>query len=188
MPRPALFLDRDGVINLHVGYITSVREFLWIGGVFETVRVARSLGLLIVVVTNQAGIAKGYLTEDTFNALTSWMSGQFADHKAQLDAVYFCPYHADGMGKYRVANHPDRKPNPGMILRAAAELDIELGHSALIGDQPTDIEAAAAAGVPYARRFVVSGSPLARDESDTLVGHGQVQQWLRSVYGTHPPV
>ena len=187
MPRPALFLDRDGVINLHVGYVTNVREFLWIGGVFETVRVARSLGLLIVVVTNQAGIAKGYLTEDAFNALTAWMAQRFADQRAQLDAVYFCPYHADGLGKYRVANHPDRKPNPGMMLRAAAEHDIELGHSALIGDQPTDIAAAAAAGVRYARRFAVSGSLLASGESDTLVGHGHAQQWLRSLYGTHPP-
>ncbi|WP_171013906.1 HAD family hydrolase [Chitinivorax sp. B] len=145
--RPALFLDRDGVINVDKHYVHQREDFEFNDGIFELCRLAADRGMAIVVVTNQAGIGRGFYSEQQFHDLTNWMCDQFAMHSVTIDAVYFCPYHAEhGIGRYAVDSF-DRKPNPGMILRAQADLDLDLPRSILIGDKPSDIAAAKAAGV-----------------------------------------
>jgi len=148
--RPALFLDRDGVINVDKAYVHRIEDFEFVDGIFELCQEAQRVDMAIVVVTNQAGIGRGYYTEQQFAALTEWMCTQFAAQGVTIDAVYFCPYHPEhGLGIYRQDSF-DRKPNPGMILRARDDLGLNLQNSILVGDNLTDIQAARAAGVGYA--------------------------------------
>lgn len=147
--RRALFLDRDGVINVDHGYVCKREEFDFIEGVFDLGRTAKQLGYLIVVITNQAGIGRGYYTERAFLELTGWMCEVFQGEGVEIDKVYFCPFHpVHGVGLYKV-DSADRKPGPGMILRAARELNIDLARSVLLGDKETDIQAGMAAGIGY---------------------------------------
>jgi D-glycero-D-manno-heptose 1,7-bisphosphate phosphatase len=143
----ALFLDRDGVINVDHAYVHRQEQFEFIDGIFELVRRARGAGYRVFVITNQAGIARGYYSEDDFHRLTAWMQGVFATEGAPIDHVYYCPYHAEhGLGRYKI-DSPLRKPRPGMILQAADEHGIDLARSLLVGDMDTDIQAGEAAGV-----------------------------------------
>jgi D-glycero-D-manno-heptose 1,7-bisphosphate phosphatase len=143
----ALFLDRDGVINVDVPYIHRSEDFHFQEGIFELCRVAQSRGYLLMVITNQSGIARGYYPEAEFLALTEWMIRQFAEHQVRIARVYYCPYHpVQGIGRYQ-RDSPDRKPMPGMLLRARADFNLDLASSVLIGDKESDIEAAQAAGV-----------------------------------------
>jgi len=147
MRRPALFLDRDGVINVDHGYVHRPETVEFVDGIFELCRHARSLGYLIFVVTNQAGIGRGYYGEDDFLALTDWMRRRFDAEGAAIDKVYFCPFHPEhGIGQYKL-DSPFRKPGPGMILQAADEFGVDLARSVLVGDNETDIRAGLAAGV-----------------------------------------
>jgi D-glycero-D-manno-heptose 1,7-bisphosphate phosphatase len=143
----AVFLDRDGVINVDSGHAHRRESFEFIPGIFELCRAAQSLGYLLVVVTNQAGIARGYYTESDFRDLTDWMMAQFAEKTVRITRLYHCPYHpVFGIGRYKL-DSPDRKPNPGMLLRAQSDLDLNMASSILIGDKLSDIQAASAAGV-----------------------------------------
>ena len=147
MSRPALFLDRDGVINVDYGYVHRPEEFEFVEGIFELVAAANRAGYLVVVVTNQAGIGRGYYSEAQFHALTDWMKTRFKEHGAIIDAVYFCPCHPEhGIGAYRRESQ-FRKPAPGMLLQAQSELDIDMAQSIFIGDKPSDMAAGRAAGV-----------------------------------------
>ena len=147
MMRRALFLDRDGVINVDHAYVHKQESFEFIDGIFELVRKARELDYLVLVVTNQAGIGRGYYSEDEFLALTEWMKAQFAACGASIDAVYFCPDHPlHGVSHYR-RDSPMRKPAPGMLLQARDEFGIDMALSVMVGDKRTDMEAGAAAGV-----------------------------------------
>ena len=145
--RPALFLDRDGVINIEKNYVHKIEDFEFIDGIFDLCRLAIQLDMLIVVVTNQAGIGRGYYSEMQFQALTDWMRSRFEEERAPISAVYFCPYHPEhGVGAYRKESF-DRKPNPGMFIRARDDLALDLPRSIMIGDKGSDIDAAKAAGV-----------------------------------------
>jgi len=147
MNRFALFLDRDGVINVDHGYVHKPEEFEFVSGIFELVTTANRLGYFVVVVTNQAGIGRGYYSEAEFHALMNWMKSRFAEHGGIVDAIYFCPYHPEhGIGEYRQESR-FRKPAPGMLLQAQSELGINLEHSIFIGDKQTDMAAGRAAGV-----------------------------------------
>ena len=161
----ALFLDRDGVINVDHGYVCRPDQFEFVPGIFELARFwADELGWPIIVVTNQSGIGRGYFDERTYADLTQWMCGRFADEGAAIARVYHCPYHpVDGIGEFR-RDHPWRKPNPGMILQAASDLDLDLARSAIVGDKMSDMEAGAAAGI--AVRILV-GSEVARGSGRT---------------------
>lgn len=157
MTMPALFLDRDGVINVDHPYVHTRDRFEFIDGIFDLCRAARAYGRRIVVVTNQAGIGRGYYTEADFHALTDWMCGVFAAQGAPIDKVCFCPFHpVHGVGPY-LAESPRRKPAPGMILEAAAEYAIDLERSVLVGNNETDILAGRAAGVGANLLFVPHG-------------------------------
>lgn len=154
MSRPALFLDRDGVINVDYGYVHKPEEFDFVEGIFELVAAANRAGYLVVVVTNQAGIGRGYYSEAQFHALTDWMKTRFNEHGAIIDAVYFCPYHPEhGIGAYRRESE-FRKPAPGMLLQAQSELDIDMAQSIFIGDKPSDMAAGRAAGVSTLLRLM----------------------------------
>jgi D-glycero-D-manno-heptose 1,7-bisphosphate phosphatase len=145
--RPALFLDRDGVINVDHGYVCKPEDFEFVAGIAELCCRAKELGYLVFVVTNQAGIGRGYYTEQEFLQLTEWMCEVLKAQGALIDKVYFCPYHeAHGVGRYR-KNSSFRKPGPGMILQAAQEFGVNLPESVLVGDKESDIQAGLAAGV-----------------------------------------
>jgi D-glycero-D-manno-heptose 1,7-bisphosphate phosphatase len=145
--KPALFLDRDGVINVEKSYVHHIKDFEFVDGIFELCRAAIEKGMRIVVVTNQAGIGRGFYTEAQFQTLTDWMLNRFDEEEVHITAMYFCPFHPEhGVGLYRKESY-DRKPNPGMIFRARDEYGINLSKSILIGDKESDITAGRAAGV-----------------------------------------
>ncbi len=157
--RAALFLDRDGVINVDHGYVHRIDEVQWIDGIFELGRAAHGRGLALVIVTNQSGIARGYYGEDDFHALMAWMRDRFAQAGAPIAGVYHCPYHpTEGVGPWR-RESDDRKPGPGMLMRAARELALDLRASWLIGDRDSDIAAGRAAGLSRLVRLVGPGEP-----------------------------
>jgi D-glycero-D-manno-heptose 1,7-bisphosphate phosphatase len=145
--RKALFLDRDGVINVEKNYVYRIDDFEFVDGIFELCACAQSLGFRLIVITNQAGIGRGYYTEAEFAQLTQWMLEQFSSRGICIDRVYHCPFHPTaGIGAYRQESF-DRKPNPGMIMKAQADFDLDLAHSVLVGDKDSDIEAGRAAGI-----------------------------------------
>jgi len=147
--KKALFLDRDGVINEDTGYVHTPEAFVFRNGVFEFLRAVQDRGYLLVIVTNQAGIAKGYYTEEDFLSLTAWMKDEFALERIELTGVYYCPNHPEGVLPQYACVSDCRKPAPGMILKATAELNIDLTTSAILGDKGEDMEAGRRAGVGH---------------------------------------
>ncbi|THD74493.1 MAG: HAD family hydrolase [Phenylobacterium sp.] len=147
-PRPALFLDRDGVLNEDRGFVSRWEDFAWIEGAREAVAAFNAAGWLVIVVTNQSGVGRGYYSEADMHALHERMVRDLAAAHAHIDAFYFAPHHPEApVESYRHPDPPDRKPNPGMILRALADWPIDRERSVLVGDKPSDIEAAARAGI-----------------------------------------
>jgi D-glycero-D-manno-heptose 1,7-bisphosphate phosphatase len=143
----ALFLDRDGVINIDHGYVCTPERTEFIDGIFELCRAAKQADHLLVVITNQAGIARGYYSEREFLEYMDWVRTIFEQHGTKLDAVYYCPHHpTEGSGDYR-CECDCRKPAPGMILCAERDLGLDLARSTLVGDKESDVEAGHAAGV-----------------------------------------
>ncbi|KOP71883.1 D,D-heptose 1,7-bisphosphate phosphatase [Bacillus sp. FJAT-21945] len=143
----ALFLDRDGVINVEKNYVHKIEDFEFIDGIFELTKYFQDKGYLIIVITNQAGIGRGYYTEEDFHKLNDWMIDQFKQRGILITEVYYCPFHpTHGIGEYKKDSF-DRKPNPGMILNAARKYNFNLSESILIGDKESDIEAGKSAGV-----------------------------------------
>ena len=174
----ALFLDRDGVINEEVGYLSRWEEVRFVPGVFSMCRAAMRMGYRLVVVTNQSGIARGMYTVGAFEELMMWMRGELLKQKVTLDGVYFCPYHpVHGVGEYR-REHLDRKPGTGMLLQAARELGVDLAESVMVGDRCSDVGAANAAGLRKA--FLLGGTETEKCAGEyAAVGSlGEVEAWL----------
>lgn len=135
------------MINIDHGYVYRKDDVEFIEGIFELCRAAASLDYEVFVVTNQAGIGRGYYTEEQFLELTEWMCDVFRTQGVEIRRVYHCPYHPEhGLGVFR-QDAFCRKPNPGMILQATEEYGLDLAASLLIGDSQTDIQAGRAAGV-----------------------------------------
>lgn len=172
----ALFLDRDGVINVNHGYVHLPEQFDFIDGIFDICRLAQKRGYLIIVVTNQAGIGRGYYSEQTFLRLTDWMKREFNKEGIEIAEVYFCPDHPEhGIGVYKKES-AFRKPAPGMLLAAAAAFDICLGDSVLVGDKSSDIEAGKAAGIT---KNILFSSDISFDMSFLRIDKlDQLEYWL----------
>ena len=147
-PRPAAFLDRDGVLNVDHGYLYRVEDLVWIEGAPEAVRRLNEAGYLVIVTTNQSGIGRGYYDEAAMQALHLAMRERLAQIGARFDAIYFCPFHPEAeIERYRHPDPPNRKPNPGMLLKAMQDFAIDASRSFMIGDKDSDMQAAARAGV-----------------------------------------
>ncbi|WP_373948544.1 D-glycero-beta-D-manno-heptose 1,7-bisphosphate 7-phosphatase [Vibrio pomeroyi] len=159
LSKPAVFLDRDGVINVDHGYVHDEHDFEYIDGVFEAAKAFKDMGYLLVLVTNQSGIARGMFSEDRFLSLTQWMDWNFVDNGVELDGIYYCPHHAEhGIGDYK-QDCECRKPKPGMFISARDFLKIDMANSVMIGDKAEDMIAAEAAGVGT-KVLVRSGKPI----------------------------
>jgi D-glycero-D-manno-heptose 1,7-bisphosphate phosphatase len=142
-----IFLDRDGVINEDNGYVYLPKDFQFKKGVIQFLIHAKKLGFELIIITNQSGIGRGLYSEEDFNILTEWMYKKLIQKGVSILDTYYCPYHPDfGLGSYKIKSY-DRKPSPGMILKAANKYDINLKESFLIGDRSSDIEAGMAADV-----------------------------------------
>lgn len=162
--RPAaVFLDRDGVLNRESGYVHRIEDFHLLPGVPDALRRLNAAGYGLVVITNQAGIARGLYGPADFERLTRYMLEILRADGVTIDAVYHCPHHpTEGVGRYRISCQC-RKPAPGMLLSASADLGIDLAASALVGDKASDIEAGRQAGVG---RCVLVGSGHAVSAAD----------------------
>jgi D-glycero-D-manno-heptose 1,7-bisphosphate phosphatase len=152
----ALFLDRDGVINVEKNYVYRIEDFEFIDGIFELCHKYIDEGFLIIVITNQAGIAKGFYSVDDLLKLTDWMVAQFQKQRVVLTKVYYCPHHPDVDISCEC-----RKPNPGMILQAANEFNLDLSQCVLIGDKESDLQAGRNAGLKVSNLYLTS-----REHSD----------------------
>jgi D-glycero-D-manno-heptose 1,7-bisphosphate phosphatase len=178
MKQRALFLDRDGVVNEEVGYLHRAEEVRFVDGIFSLCRTAMRLGYRLIVVTNQAGIARGYYSEADFQALMTSIRAELRAEGVELDAVYFCPFHPEhGVGEYK-REHEDRKPGTGMLRRGVTEFGVELSESVMVGDRCSDVAAANAAGLRQA--FLIRGTELAGCDGEHIevVSLNEVEQWM----------
>jgi D,D-heptose 1,7-bisphosphate phosphatase len=146
-PRRALFLDRDGVINIDHGYVHSPQRADFVPGIFDICRLAREAGLLLIVVTNQAGVARGLYNEAQFLEFTAWIHKQFAARGLPLLATHYCPHHPQAPLKDWRMDCPSRKPGAGMLLKAARNYTIDMARSLILGDNASDLEAGRLAGI-----------------------------------------
>jgi len=161
--KAAVFLDRDGTLNEEVDYLGDPGQLVLIPGAAAAVAKLNARGIPVVVVTNQSGIGRGKYGWQDFAAVMSRMGTLLALENARIDAVYASPHHEKGLGDYAVADHPDRKPNPGMLLKAAAEHELDLAGSWMVGDKDIDLEAGRRAGCRVA--LVRTGYGAQVDES-----------------------
>lgn len=148
-PRPVMVIfDRDGVLNVDHGFAYDPARLEWIPGAKAAVKRVNDAGAVAVIATNQSGIGRGYYAEADMEAFHAEMLRQLAAEGARIEAIYFAPHHEDAAeDRYRVADHPDRKPNPGMLLKALADFGVAPADAVMIGDKPSDMEAARRAGV-----------------------------------------
>jgi len=170
-PRPALFLDRDGVIVEDPGYLGRAADLAIIPGAAQTVALANRLGVPVVEVTNQAGIARGYYGWPEFIEVEEALTRALAQAGATIDGVFACPYHRDGATPWAHPAHPSRKPRPGMLLAAARLLNLDLSASWIVGDKAGDLMAGYNAGL--------------RGGLHVLTGHGREHR--QKVVDSNPP-
>jgi len=148
MKKPAVFLDRDGTISEEVGYINHIDRFKIIPDSLEAIKQINQSGYLAVVITNQAGVAKGFFHESLVHEVHRHLTKALEAVGAHLDGIYYCPHHPlEGRAPYRTACDC-RKPKPGLIRRAVADLNIDLPNSVMVGDNISDIKLAENVGIP----------------------------------------
>ena len=156
-------LDRDGVLNVDVGYAHRPDQLVLVEGAARAVARLNAAGWAVAAVTNQSGVARGLYPESAVHLFHAALDAALAAKGARIDAYYYCPFHPDAtVAAYRCADHPDRKPNPGMLLRALADFGESPDRAFMVGDQESDLEAA--------RRAGVAGHRFAGGDLDALVG------------------
>lgn len=150
-PRPVAFLDRDGVLNVDRHYVHGIDQLDWIDGVPEAIKLLNDAGFLVIVVTNQSGVARGFYDEAAVSALHSYMREALEACGARIDAFYYCPHHPDGKVAAYAIRCACRKPGIGLFEQAAHDWRIDRARSFMIGDKDIDMEAAAAFGIRGAK-------------------------------------
>jgi D-glycero-D-manno-heptose 1,7-bisphosphate phosphatase len=166
--KPAIFLDRDGTLNEEVDFLSDPEQLVLIPGAAAAVARLNALGIPVVVVTNQSGIGRGKYGWRDFTAVMERMETLLAEENAWIDAVYASPHHEQAVGEYAVADHPERKPNPGMLVRAAAEHGLDLSRSWMVGDKALDLEAGRRAGCRVALVRTGYGSSVDGSAADLV--------------------
>ncbi len=152
----AIFLDRDGIINVDHGYVSKIKDFEFNDGIFEILRFLQSQGFLLIIVTNQSGIGRGYYSEEAYQKLTTYIVKSFYDEKIEINAVYHCPHRPD-------EGCECRKPRTGMLVAAKKEFDIDMQNSWMIGDKNSDMLVGKNAGVE--NRIFVSAEEISEEAS-----------------------
>ena len=161
--RRAVFLDRDGTLNKDVGYVHRKEDWQWLPGVAEALKRLRAVGYVLVVVSNQSGIARGMYDREALRQLEEWVNAELAAKNAAIDAWYYCPHLPEITGPCEC-----RKPEPGLLLQAARDLELDLANSWMIGDRVRDVQAGIAAGCSS----VLLRPPVGAYESDVPVPEG----------------
>ncbi|MAD48429.1 MAG: D,D-heptose 1,7-bisphosphate phosphatase [Gammaproteobacteria bacterium] len=145
--KKALFLDRDGVINIDYGHVFKIKDFVFVQGIEGLIKEAMKKNYLIIIITNQAGIGKGFYSVEDYQKLTKHMNEMLLNKGCHIYDIFYCPFHpTDGIGEF-LKDSNDRKPNPGMLLKAQKKHKIDMNQSLLIGDKISDIKAGISAGV-----------------------------------------
>jgi D-glycero-D-manno-heptose 1,7-bisphosphate phosphatase len=168
--RPALFLDRDGAVVEETGYLRRVQDIVIIPGAAEVISAANQRHIPVVMITNQSGIGRGYYDWTDFKSVQDVIVSSLAAAGARIDAVYACAHHPEAKGFLAHPDHPSRKPNPGMLLRAALDLALDLKASWLVGDKADDIEAAKRAGIAGALQVATGYGTAERAHAAKLAG------------------
>ncbi len=145
--RPALFLDRDGILNVDKGYVARIEDVQWIDGAVECIAAFKARGWFVFIVTNQTGIAFDLYTEADMHAVHEFMLKTIQEGGGDIDHIYFCTDHPDGTNPHYARQNFDRKPGPGMLMAAMRDFPVAREKSFLIGDKSTDILAAESAGI-----------------------------------------
>ena len=161
MNSKALFIDRDGIINQDFGYVSSVEDFKFTDGIFDLLTCFARAGYILVVVTNQSGIGRGYYSQSDFEFLTKWMIERFAEHKIEIKDVFFCPHVPEEQCRCR-------KPNVGMVESAVSAHNIDVNKSWMIGDKLSDVQLARNSGISKAIFIGVQGSEIADLSFDSV--------------------
>ena len=155
--KKAIFFDRDGTLNVEVGYLYKIEDFKWIDGAVDAIKFCNQNNYLAIVVTNQSGIARGFYSAADVDRLHSWINEELSKIGAHIDAFYYCPHHPRGAVEKYSVECECRKPRPKMILDAIKHFDIDRAQSLMIGDTQRDVEAGANAGV---RSILFNGGNL----------------------------
>jgi D-glycero-D-manno-heptose 1,7-bisphosphate phosphatase len=167
--KPALFLDRDGIINTDYGYVHSQNNFDFIPGIFGLVSKAKALGYLCVVITNQAGIGRGMYSSQQFYSLSKWMCEEFEVHGGAIDAIYYSPFHpVEAIGEFLV-DESTRKPGAGMFFEAIKDLNIDVRRSVMVGDKLSDMQAGLSANVSKNYLLVPPSEIFCVDVADSRI-------------------
>ncbi len=179
--RPALFLDRDGAVVEESEYLRRVEDIIMIPGAADVIAAANRHGIAVVLVTNQAGIGRGYYGWEEFRSVQQAIIAALAAEGGHLDAIYACAHHPDGHGSFAHPDHPARKPNPGMLLQATADLALDLKSSWLVGDKAIDVEAAKRAGIAGAMQVATGHGMAERQRIAGLATPGFEVRFGRSI-------
>jgi len=179
--RPALFLDRDGVVIEDTSYLRSPDDIIVIPGAANVIAAANEKSIAVVMVTNQSGIGRGYYGWNEFKAVQNAIIAALAAAGAIVNAVYACAHHPEGKGLLGHPSHPARKPNPGMLLQAASALALDLKSSWLVGDKADDVEAAKRAGIAGALLVATGYGDAQRGRAATLASPAFEVHFGRSI-------